>query len=240
MHEQRIYRERMHAGGLVSFQVAVKETDLYISACTKLKKEAESAVRRYRKDLEDFIVKQPMFESTLTPYEVPDTAPDIVKTMAEAARKASVGPMAAVAGAIAEYVGNDLLCFSEQVIVENGGDLFIHTLRPRKIAIYAGRSPLSNKIGLEISPDQSPLGICTSAGTIGHSLSFGSADAVVVVSKNTAFADAKATAIGNKIHKVEDIERALELASATKDTIGIIIIKDDQLGAWGKVRLTPL
>jgi ApbE superfamily uncharacterized protein (UPF0280 family) len=100
--------------------------------------------------------------------------------------------------------------------------------------------PVSNKIGLEISADQSPLGICTSAGKVGHSLSFGSADAVVVISKNTALADAAATSIGNKVRKVEDIERAIDWGKAVDGIMGIIVVKDDKIGAWGEVKLLPL
>lgn len=240
MYEPRTYRKKMFAKGLVSFQVVIKETDLHVSACRKLMRETETAVRKYRKDLEDFIAKQPVFRTTLKPFDVPETAPDIVKHMAEAAKRVDVGPMAAVAGAISEYVGKELLKFSSEVIVENGGDIFVHTLKPRKIAIFAGNSPLSDKVGLEILPEQSPLGICTSAGTVGHSLSFGSADAVVVLSKDTTLADAAATAIGNRIHKVEDIEKALEFGKAIKDILGVVIVKDDQIGAWGEIKLSPL
>lgn len=240
MYEPRTYRKKMLAKGLVSFQVVIKETDLHVSARKELKRETEAAIRKYRKDLEDFIAKQPIFLTTLKPYDVPETAPDIVRHMAEVAKRVDVGPMAAVAGAIAEYVGKELLRFSPEVIVENGGDIFIHTLEPRKIAIFAGNSPLSNKVGLEIFPEQSPLGICTSAGTVGHSLSFGAAGAVVVLSKDTALADAAATAIGNRIHKVEDIEEGLTFGKAIKDILGVVIVKDDQMGAWGEIKLSPL
>ena len=106
-------------------------------------------------------------------------APGIVKAMAVAAQKASVGPMAAVAGAIAEFVGKDLLKFSEQVIVENGGDIFIRTDRKRTLGIYAGEdSPFTGKLAIEVDPCESGMGICTSSGTVSHSLSFGNADKV--------------------------------------------------------------
>ncbi len=240
MYEPRAYRQEIFAKGLVSFQVVIKETDLHVSACKELKKETEEAVKKYRKELEDFIAKQPIFLSTLKPLDVPATAPDIVRDMAEAAKRVDVGPMAAVAGAIAQYVGKELLQFSSEIIVENGGDIFIHTLRPRTVAILAGDSSLSNKFGLEISPEQSPLGVCTSAGTVGHSLSLGSADAVIVISKDTALADAAATAIGNKIQKVGDIQKALEFGMTIDDILGIVVVKDDQIGAWGDIKLSPL
>ena len=240
MYEPRTYREKMLAKGLVSFHVVIKETDLHVSARSPLKEETEKAVKKYRKDLEDFIEKQPLFVTTLKPFDVPETAPDIVRHMADVAKQVDVGPMAAVAGAIAEYVGKELLQFTPEVIVENGGDIFIHTVKPRKIAIFAGDSPLSDKVGLEILPEQSPLGVCTSAGTVGHSLSLGFADAVVVLSKDTALADAAATAIGNRVHKAEDIKKALEFGRTINDIMGIVIVKGNQIGAWGEIELSRM
>ncbi len=128
----------------------------------------------------------------------------IVKTMAEAAEKAGVGPMAAVAGAIAEYVGRELLPFSREVIVENGGDIFLKTQKTRSIGIYAGESsPFTGKLALRIEPKDTPLGICTSAGTVGHSLSFGKCDAAILVSPSASLADAAATAVGNLIQSAD-------------------------------------
>lgn len=240
MDEDRTYREKMLARGLVSFRVVVKETDLHVSASRNLEEEAKELVEKYRHDLEAFIVKQPVFQETFKPFDVPATAPDIVRSMAEAAKKSGVGPMAAVAGAIAEFVGKGLLKYSDQVIVENGGDIFICTSKPRIVAVYAGASPLSNKVGLEMLPAQTPLGVCTSAGTIGHSFSFGKADAVVVVSKDTALADAAATAIGNKVHYPKDIQSALDYGKSIDGIQGIVIIKDDRIGAWGDIKISSL
>ncbi|MEW6189398.1 MAG: UPF0280 family protein [Actinomycetota bacterium] len=240
MYEPRFYREKMLAKGLVSFQVVVAETDLHISANGNFNHQALEAVLKYRKDLEEFIAKHPLFRTTLKPYDVPDSAPKMVRSMARAAGKVDVGPMATVAGAIAEFVGRDLLKLSREVIVENGGDIFIETRKPRKIAVYAGDSPLSNKIAIEIKPDQTPLGVCTSAGTLGHSLSFGEADAVVVLSWDTCLADAAATAIGNRVRKSEDIDEALTYARTIGGLNGVIIIKDNKMGVWGDLEISPL
>ncbi len=240
MYEPRTYRSRMIAKGLVSFRVVIRETDLYVSACSDLTEETEAAVVKYRRDLEMFIAKQPAFLESLKPFDVPDRAPDIVKRMAEAARKVDVGPMAAVAGSIAELVGKELNKLSAEIVVENGGDIYMVTCKRRTISIFAGDSPLSNKIGLEISPEQTPLGVCTSAGRVGHSLSFGSADAVVAISKDTALADAAATSIGNKVHKIEDIEKAVSWGKSVEGIKGVVVIKNDRIGAWGEVKLLPL
>ena len=147
--------------------------------------------------------------------------------------------MAAVAGAIAGFVGRELLDFSPEVIVENGGDIYLRTLRRRTIGIFAGGSPLTGKLGLQIEPEDTPLGICTSSGTVGHSLSFGRADAVIVLADSATLADAAATAIGNRVSDVADIEKGIEFARGIGKLKGVVIIKDDKLGVWGEVKLVP-
>lgn len=237
MYQPRIYRHWIKVSDLVSFNVLDRETDLHISAQQKLEDEALIAIRNCRAALEDYIRSHGLFLSSLEPCVVEAYAPSIVKDMAEAARLAGVGPMAAVAGAIAQAVGNDLLAYTREIIVENGGDIFMKLLSTRLIGIYAGDSPLSGKIALEIEPDETPLGVCTSSGTVGHSLSFGTADAVVVLSPSAALADAAATAIGNRVKTIADIDSAIEAAHNIEGVVGVLVIKDDKMGLWGRVKI---
>jgi ApbE superfamily uncharacterized protein (UPF0280 family) len=195
----RTYRSWVQHKDLVSFTVVFRETDLHISACKNLEKEALDAVIQCRAPLERYIEHDAPFLYALEPYPIADDAPAIVKDMANAAEIAHVGPMAAVAGAIAEAVGNELLRYSAEIIIENGGDIFLKTSRNCRIGIYAGESsPFTGKLALEIKSDDMPLGVCTSSGTVGHSLSFGESDAVAVLSRSTSLADAAATALGNR------------------------------------------
>jgi ApbE superfamily uncharacterized protein (UPF0280 family) len=145
--------------------------------------------------------------------------------------------MAAVAGAIAEFVGTELLAFSPEVILENGGDIFLKSQRKRIIGIYAGESPLTGKIGLEINGGPTPLGICTSSGTVGHSLSYGRADAVVVLSPSATLADAAATAIGNLIEQPGDIQSGIEFSKGIEGIKGVLIIEGADMGLWGEVKI---
>jgi len=237
MYEPRTYRDWVKDKDLVSFSVAVKETDLHIRARRDLTAEALAATQRYRADLESYIKSHPIFLTTLKPFEVEQDVPPIVKEMADATREVGVGPMAAVAGAIAERVGKELLPYSDDVIVENGGDIFLKTSKERFIGVYAGKSKFTQKIAFSIRPEESPLGVCTSSGTVGHSLSFGYADAVIVFSPSTALADAAATAIGNRVRIAEDIPEALEFAQGIKGLKGVAIIKGDNMGLWGQIRL---
>ncbi len=237
MYEPRTYRHWIKDQDLISFKVAVKETDLYIRASTNLKRKALKLVLKYRDTLERYIERHPSFLTSLEPFAASNDASYIIKLMSESASKVGVGPMASVAGAIADFVGNELSAFSPEIIIENGGDIFLKSLRKRLIGIYAGKSPLSGKIGLEINGQDTPLGVCSSSGTVGHSLSYGKADAVIVLSKSATLADAAATAIGNLIVEPGDIPKGIEFAKGIEGLLGVIIIKDDKMGLWGKVRI---
>jgi hypothetical protein len=240
MYEPRFYRHWIKDTDLVSFNVVVKQTDLYIRARRNLKDKALKSVLKHRTPLEKYIEHHPLFLTTLEPYQVGKDAPAIVQEMARMSRIAGVGPMATVAGAIAEAVGKDLLPFSAEVIVENGGDIFLKISKKRLVGIYAGESPFTGKIALEIKPGETPLGICTSSGKIGHSLSLGSSDAIVALSPSAPLADAAATAIGNVVKDAEDIPEAIEKAQGIEGLRGIVIIKRDKMGVWGKVKIVPL
>jgi len=240
MYQPRFYRSWTKDKDLVSFSVLVKETDLFVMATRNLRRKAWKEVVKQRASLEAYIERHPEFGAALNPIEVRKDSPQIVRTMAKAAAAAGVGPMAAVAGAIAECVGREILPFSREVIVENGGDIFIRTRRKRLVGIYAADSPFTGKMALEIQPEETPLGICTSSGTVGHSLSFGRADACIAISLSTALADASATAMGNLVMMTDDIGRGLEFAKGIEGLEGAVVIKDDCIGMWGKVKLVPV
>jgi ApbE superfamily uncharacterized protein (UPF0280 family) len=235
--EPRTYRKHMASADLASFEVIQGETDLFISAPLNLAEAAGAAVAACRAEISGFIAHQPDFLTTLEPLAVPDDSPATVRLMAEAGLAAGVGPMAAVAGAVAEYVGRELLKYTDQVIVENGGDIFLAANKPRRLSVFAGDSPLSDKVIIVIRPDQTPVGVCTSSGTVGHSLSFGHADAAVALSKNCALADAWATRLGNLVKEPKDVKAAIETARKAPGLTGALIIKDDQLAVWGDIEL---
>ncbi len=236
----RFYRQGLHISHLACFSVAVEETDLFICADRVVEKEAQEAAARYRHLIGDYGRKVPSFIGSLTPVaEVPEVPP-IVREMIEAARLAGVGPMASVAGAIAEHVGKDLRRLSKEVVVENGGDIFLDAEKDLTVGIFAGNSPLSGKVGIRISRRRMPLGVCTSSGTVGPSLSFGRSDAVTVLSARTALADAAATAIGNRVKGSDDIEEALDFAQRISGVSGALIIIGENMGAWGALELVNL
>lgn len=238
--QYRTYRSLVSHKKLANFRVVVKETDLLVRADKPLETETKDLVLRYRIPLERYLEQHPEFVRAMVPWPRDQLAPPIVRTMIAASQKAGVGPMAGVAGAIAEYVGRDLLSYSKDVVVENGGDIFIKTGFPLVAAIFAGKSPLSNKIGVRIDSPKSPVAVCTSSGTLGHSLSLGRADAAVVISDSAALADAAATAIGNKVSSPHEIEAAIAFGQKIEGVLGIVVIVDSKIGFWGNVELTRI
>lgn len=238
--EDRIYR-RLHRGAdLTYFQVKFEQTDLHIGACRDLTDVARALVIQCRGVLTDWIRAHEDFLTSLTPLDIPADAPPLIASMYRAARAVGVGPMAAVAGAVAQAVGAGLAVHSPNVIVENGGDIYIAGDRERTVGLYAGHSPLSERVGVTIEASQMPMGVCTSSGTVGHSLSLGRADAAMVLAPDAALSDAAATAAANRVQAPEDIQKALHFVSGIPGIAGALLVKDDRLGAWGAIKLCRL
>ncbi|MFH1861158.1 MAG: UPF0280 family protein [bacterium] len=240
MYEERKYRQDFlkRDTSLIGFRVFYLESDLFVLSETMLEKQAYDSLVRHYLIIKKYIQSDPEFRRTFSPYVVAESAPEIICQMSDASGLAGVGPMAAVAGAVAEAVGRELLTYSQDIIVENGGDIFLETSMPRKIAILAGSSVFSGKIALLVEPGR--WGVCTSSGTVGHSISFGKADACVVVSESVTLADAVATRIGNIIQTHADIPEGLSRAQEIEGVLGVVIIKDDNLGVWGNINLAEL
>lgn len=237
MYQERFYRNYMNAQNLVQFNVTECESDLQIFSENNLEREARTELIRYRKEIKEYINIHPEFLTNLVPLMPQTSAPKIVKHMCLAAEAAGVGPMAAVAGAISQYVGMALNKHTDEIIIENGGDIYMKSKTDRHIMIYAGKSPFSNKIGLLIPGSNKSIGVSTSSGTVGHALSFGKADAAVVVSKDALLADASATAICNIVKSVDDLEKGINFAKSIPGVDGVVIIIKDKLGIWGNINL---
>ena len=239
-YTERTYRKRIRARGLFCYQVAVRETDLWVCADRHLETETRDLVFEARHQLESYIRSYPEFSNSLVPLKEDPYAPRIVREMIRAAGEVHVGPMAAVAGAIAQYVGEGLLNLTDQVIVENGGDVFLKANRHVTVSILAGESPLSGRLGILIPTRQMPLGVCSSSGTVGHSLSHGMADVVCLLSTSAALADSAATALGNRIKKRGDLEGVAGWAGQINGILGGVVIAGDAMATWGDIELTEI
>lgn len=240
-YEERIYRSQMKAEDLEYFQVLEFESDLFIGIARNANQPMIAQlvlkeVQRLRKAIVTYDQQHPNFIESLIPLASDRLAEPIVSDMLEAGIKTGVGPMAAVAGAVSKYVGKIIEPYSGEIIVENGGDLLIKTKKVRRIALHTGNSRFPG-LSLKIKPAEKPLGVCTSSGMMGHSLSFGKADAVTILSEDIPLADAVATALGNRIKKPEDVAKGIEWVKNVPGILGALILIEDQLGAWGAIEL---
>ncbi len=243
-YNDRVYRQRFRNDRWQSFVVQHKETDVWIgvdkpSFCVEMPEFAMQFVQALRNEMDEYLHQDPQYTLSLVPYDAQNHAPQMAKQMSEISHKTGVGPMAAVAGAFATYIAEALKkqFAIDEIIVENGGDIYADIKQNMDVAIFAGESPLSEKIGLCIDAKKSPLGICTSSGTVGPSLSFGKADAVMIICKDAMLADAYATAFANQVNRVDDIARLTDEIGKHKDILAALLVKDDKMGVVGEFEL---
>ena len=240
MYEERFYRRISKPAELACYEVQYRETDLFCCTDSDLSPFIKKRVLFYRNQLEEYIRTRPSFADSLSPLAEDRFAPAIASEMIRASALVGVGPLATVAGAIAEFVGRDIMPLTRDFIIENGGDIYLRTSERRTIQVHAGPSPFSGRIGIELKPGPDPRGVCTSSGTVGHSLSFGEADAVCVVGNSSLFADGLATYLGNSVKKKDDIAAAVEKGQRFPGVTGILIILGDQLGTWGDLDIVEV
>lgn len=243
-YQPRLYREVMGNSRWTSFRSSWRETDLWVAMDWEhYSREAErytmDRILFYRRILEEHIALHPEFRDSLSPVVAPGGVHPIIKEMSDAALAAGTGPMSAVAGAMAEYICRDLMAEfgAEEVIIENGGDIFLKLEAPATVAVYAGDSPLSEKIALQPVPEDTPLALCCSSGTVGHSLSFGMADACMIACRNGAMADACATAFCNSVKSADMVHEVTEKALKIPEILSVVIIAGDKVGLGGSVEI---
>jgi len=233
----RFYRS-WHSKRFKSFTVVYRESDLWIGVDVydeSMKNGVYQSLIEIHSQIRECISRYPKFLVSFKPVDISSES-GVIKRMLSASKLAGVGPMASIAGAIADEIGDLLIerygC--KEVLIENGGDIFVKNIEPVVVSVYAGNSVLSGKIGLEIPPGR--WGICTSSGTVGHSISFGNADAVTVVSETAAVADAFATSYCNRVKKEEDIGNLLNKA-LNEYVLTVLVIYGDKFGLIGKHEL---
>jgi len=246
-YQPRNYRQKFNNLRFTGFQVSYLETDLWIgvdpgSYRETMKRVTESRIIELRQTLDDYIASDPGFATSLTPFRPSKAAPPEVKELTGASSLAGIGPMASVAGLFSREAGK-VICENfpvKELVVENGGDIFVLLKEELVLSVFAGDSPLSEKVGMIIPAEMKEIGICTSSGTVGPSLSFGQADAVAVVCKDVLLADAFATALGNKVKSPESIHRVLEISEKFPEIIAVVIICEDKVGVRGELEIKLL
>ena len=235
-YRERSYRSRFSSDERRWFCVKFLESDLWIgvdrgSYRASMEADTYAMLVDLRRQMDAYLLMDPQYKTALTPYDAGLEAPNILKEMSRVSHKTGIGPMSAVAGAVAKKVAEFL--GTQEVIVENGGDIYAQVASDMDISVFAGQSPLSEKIGLHIPAAEFPLGICTSSGTVGPSLSLGRADAVMIVCKDVLLADSYATAMANRIKTVNDLQSVIDRISDIPEILGAIAVKDDRMAITG-------
>jgi ApbE superfamily uncharacterized protein (UPF0280 family) len=245
----------MKINDITKKRIKIGETDILLS--TDLKEHGlPNFILKQRFELKKYIQKNPDFLNSFEPVLVGkfsdrvalngnngltyDEIPIIVSLMSRAGRKAEVGPMAAVAGTISQLsMGFMIENGSKFTIVDNGGDIAIKTDRDVVVGLYAGESSLSGELGFRIKSKKTPMGICTSSGTVGHSISFGRSDSVTVFADEASIADALATSIANEAVGKNDsdaVQNSLERADDFKKSMrGVMVVVGEYAGTLGKI-----
>ena len=238
----RGYRETVAPDkGEVRFQVVVEQTDLMVVARRDMKDDISLYLNELRGELKNWIMFHPEFAASLEPVDAAGCHSALVRAMADAARVCGVGPMAGVAGAIAQAVADRFVADSPDILVENGGDVFMHSTRERVVALLPDPANEA-RLGLRFASDDFPVSICSSSATIGHSLSLGSGDLVAVRAASGALADCAATALCNRLKGARDLDEVLAQAKglAAAGLQGVFAQIGPKVAAWGDVELVAL
>jgi ApbE superfamily uncharacterized protein (UPF0280 family) len=236
-NEDRYYRSVIDTARWTSFRTRVETTDLLIRAGKDLSVKAEQIVKELRGEIRKHIGMQEEFLTSYSPVKRLPRRPEIINNMYRASELTDTGPMASVAGAIAESLGNLLLQETEEIIIENGGDVWLKVTEPVLINILSKSVYFHDNIILKIYPDKTPCGICTSSGKIGYSFSYGRADSATVISGDAAFADAAATGACNLITNEDSLMDALAYCMKMEKTRGTVLIFRDRMALQGDIEL---
>lgn len=236
MYEERFYRNQVLSK--FKLEVSHRESDLLICTDKNIDRNlAKNILIKYYKEIERYGKKNSLFLNSLSPLEEDKDAPVIVKKMMESSFLAGIGPFSSVAGAIAFYVGGELLRFCDEVIVENGGDIFLKINEDKQIGVYLGDKFEIENLTLKIKKRNYTFGISSSSSCIGHSLNFGRADLVTVIAKDAIIADSFATSLSNKIKKIEDISKILEKVKNVPLIEGVLAAFEGKIFLWGDLEI---
>ncbi len=247
MYQQRKYRDKKNDERFTYFRVQEKETDLWIGITPRfyqswLPGHVARYIIRSRREIETYMLTDPAFFTRHVPLDDVPGDKAIIHQMAEAGKKAGVGPMAAVAGAISGSVAKDITGMfpSAELVIENGGDIAAVFASSLVVRLETDNHGLLGETGILLHGGLSPCGICSSSGKFGHSFSYGKADLVSVVCKVPALADAWATSLCNIIRSDTDLKKVDQIISVHTDIIACIALANDNMLVYGDIDLLQL
>lgn len=238
VYQERFYRQQVFSK--FKLEISYRESDLLICTDKKINEDlAREILVKHYQAVEEYIQKNPAFLTSLSPLELEEdqkTLP-IIKDMIEVSKLTGIGPFASVAGAIALYVGREILKYADEVIIENGGDIFLKINENKRLEVYLGESFELKNLTLEIKKRDYSFGIASSSATFGHSLNFGKADLVTIIARDPISADGFATALSNRLKKEKDVKDVLEIAKNSDLIEGILIFFEGKIYLWGDLKI---
>jgi len=236
MYEERFYRNSISSK--FRLDISFKESDLLISSDKEIDKDlAKNILIKYYNQIEKYAEINPQFVKSLSPIAQDLEAPPIVRKMIESSHLTGIGPFSSVAGAVALYVGEELLKLADEVIIENGGDLFLKINEDKRIGVYLGERTELKSLTIKIKKQDYPFGIASSSAYLGHSLNLGRADLVTVIAKDSIIADGFATSLSNPIKKEENIEKVLGFAKESDSIEGLLVAFEGKIFLWGALEI---
>ena len=231
------YRSSVEKNNKYTWHIVYKHSDLLISSDKDIGAIIEEPLKEIYSQLEFCIRKDPQFLKSLVPLAQKSYYPEAIKKMCRLSSEFNVGPMAAVAGIVNDFLSQRVEKLCSYLVIENGGDIYAKSGSDLKIGIYAGNNFFSDKIVFKINSSDMPCGICSSSGTFGHSLSLGKCDLAVIISGSPVSADAAATAAANSVKSEEDIGKSIDYFYSFKSVLGILLIKNKKIGIKGNLQL---
>ncbi|MCE5329062.1 UPF0280 family protein [bacterium] len=235
--DRDIYRILVNSKSRFNWKVSYKYSDLFIISNADISSKIPDTLIGFYNVIEEFIKNNPVFAKTFNTFNVNEQFPEIIKEMCYGSEMFNVGPMASIAGAVCEYMAEELSKKNSYLAIENGGDIYIKSRHDVIAGLFLKSKYFNNNLKIRIKKEFLPCGIASSSGTLGHSMSLGKSDLIVAVCKSAILADSAATAIGNMINTKDDIEKTLDYFKAFEKILGMVIIKDDKIGLYGKIEL---
>jgi ApbE superfamily uncharacterized protein (UPF0280 family) len=235
--DKSIYRNKISSRQKYNWRILYKYSDIFVSSDRDVSSKLKKLTKEIYSVLESHMKEDPSFKKSLSPVESKPQYHYVIKTMCAKSALFNVGPMAAVAGAVCDFIASGLDSFCRCLIIENGGDVYIKSDKDIDVGVYLRNRHFADKIYLRIKADDMPCGLCSSSGSFGHSLSMGKSDLVTILAESTISADLAATSVANNINSPKDILKTINSYKTIKGIKGILIIKDDKLGIWGNIEL---
>jgi uncharacterized protein len=235
--DRSIYRNNVKSGEKYHWKIKYQYSDLLLSSDKNIAGLIEGPLKEIYFYLHKCFKEDPTFLRSLSPVSIKPGYPEIIKKMCLLSAGFNVGPMAAVAGTVNEFLAEKVNKYCGTLIIENGGDLYLRSKKDRILGIYVKNKYFKDSISIKIKSGNMPCGVCASSGTFGHSLSLGKCDIAVVLSKSAITADAAATAVANSISCKDDILKSIENFKGRPNIDGLLLIKEDQIGVWGNIEL---